>query len=529
MALVAAAVVGFTSRPAEPPGEPLVIPDRYIELLREPAAAAEAPDRGEGARAKRDEGKVGKVGMGSGASGYGMGGGTFGAAPIVPNRAQWSGDDTRSTFAIDVDTGAYAMARRSIREGALPHPDAVRTEEFVNAMVYDLPPPDGAAPFSVSLEGAPNPFVRGHQVLRVGLQGRRVHADRRPVHLTFLVDTSGSMRSSDRLPLAKQGMVHAVAHLGPRDTVAIVTYAGRSEVVLRPTPASDAGQIRAAVDGLEHGGGTAMADGMALAYELAWSSFVAGDENRVIVLSDGDANIGAASPEQILHQLAAHARNGVTLSTVGFGSGNYRDAMMERLADDGDGNYSYVEDLAAAERLFGEDLLATVVTIARDVKVQVEFDPRAVLTYRLLGYENRDVADDDFRDDAVDGGEIGAGHSVTALYDVVLADEPRGTLATVHLRYALPAAGSPVKELTVALPAAALQPSFTAASADLRLAFGVAAFAEKLRGAESTAEVGWDELRQVVERAPHTGPRDDELAALIARAAELSTGEVAAR
>ncbi|MEQ1508242.1 MAG: von Willebrand factor type A domain-containing protein [Myxococcota bacterium] len=438
-----------------------------------------------------------------------------------------SSDDHRSTFAIDVDTGAYAQARRSLREGRLPEPDAVRIEEFVNALTYAYPEPDGTTPFSVSVEGAPNPFVPGHQILRVGLRGRQVHEDRRPVHLTFLVDTSCSMTPADRLPLAKHAIEVAVDHLGPRDTVAITTYAGSTEVVLEATPAASTRVISAAVARLHNEGGTAMADGMALAYQLAWNAFVEGDENRVVVLSDGDANIGADSPEAILDQLSVHARNGVTLSTVGFGTGNYRDAMMEQLADQGDGNYAYVDTADEAERLFGETLLSTVQTIARDVKVQVAFDPHAVRSYRLVGYENRDVADDDFRDDHVDGGEIGAGHTVTALYDVVLADAPSGELATVSLRYAPPGTGGSAREIAVGLPAGALQPSFAAASGDLRLAFGMAAFAEKLRGDDATAAIGWEAILRVVDGAPHAGGRDDELAELIRRAAELSASALA--
>jgi Ca-activated chloride channel family protein len=480
-------------------------------------------------------GGLGARGMGSGASGYGSGGGNFGRyAPISqdvrappPHPMELAARDFQSTFAIDVDTGAYSQARRSLREGALPVPAAVRTEEFVNALTYDYPEPDGAVPFSVSVEGAPNPFVRGHQIVRVGLHGRRPAEDRRPVHLTFLVDTSCSMTDADRLPLAKEAMGDALDHLGPRDTVAIATYAGSTEVVLGATPAAHDAVIRRAIASLSNGGGTAMADGMKLAYDLAWKAYVAGDENRVVVLSDGDANIGAASPEQILKELAGNARKGVTLSTVGFGSGNYRDALMEQLADKGDGNYSYVDSADEARRIFGEDLLSTVQTIARDVKVQVDFDPGAVLAYRLIGYENRDVADQDFRNDQVDGGEIGAGHTVTALYDVVLKDQPAGDLATVHLRYKPPGAEAASKEIAVALPVFAIQPSFAGASSDLRLAFGMAEFAEKLRGAEDASEVGWDAILRIVQGAPHAGDRDEELAELIGLAAKLSPGPVA--
>ena len=340
----------------------------------------------------------------------------YGVNPFLDPR-----QDPLSTFSIDVDTGSYTIARRKLREGGLPPAASVRVEEFVNYFDYSYPTPDGQVPFAVAMEAAPSPFEPDTTLLRVGIQGQTIdQEDRKPIHLVFLVDTSGSMQSADKIGLLKKSLKLLVNNLHEDDTVAIATYAGWTEKVLEPTSAEDTGRIFDALDRLEANGSTAMSSGLQLAYDMAYEQLDDDSVTRVIVLSDGDANVGASSHEEILRQIGDRAREGVTLSTIGFGMGNYKDTTMEQLANKGDGNYYYIDTLEQAEKVFEEDLLGTLFVIAKDVKIQVEFDPKEVESYRLVGYENRDVADKDFRNDAVDAGEIGAGHRVTALYEVKL-------------------------------------------------------------------------------------------------------------
>ena len=424
--------------------------------------------------------------------------------------------DRWSTFAIDVDTGSYTMAKRSLNADRLPAARTVRTEEFLNYFDYEYPEPDTARPepFRVHLEAAPSPYDAGHHLLRVAVQGRRVAARARPpMHLVYLVDVSGSMHFSDKLELAKDSLRFLTASLRAGDTVALCTYAGNVREVLPPTGAWHRERILQAIDDLRASGATAMGSGLELAYRLAARTLVPGHINRVIVLSDGDANVGRTSADDILATIEGQRRLGIQLSTVGFGGGNYRDATMERLADAGDGNYSYVGDLRDARRVFTERVDSLVYTIARDVKVQVEFDPARVVGYRLLGYENRDVRDEDFRDDRVDGGEIGAGHSVTALYDVVLR-EHSASPATVRLRYKA-AQGERAFETVASLPPEAIQPSFAMASDSLRWAAAVAGLAEKLRGSPSATHWDLHEVHRLAETATHGEAEREELLGLI--------------
>ncbi len=434
--------------------------------------------------------------------------------------------DRLSTFSIDVDTASYSIARRKLQSGQLPPTSSVRVEEFVNAQDYGYTAPTGDAPFAVYLEAAPNPFQDGRHVLRVGVKGAEIDSDdRAPVHLTFLVDVSGSMSSHDKLGLAKRSLHELVENLQPQDTVALATYAGHVARVLDPMPvtSSNSRTIHRAIDRLESGGGTGMSSGVDLAYELASSSFVKGEENRVIVLSDGDANIGPSSHTEILRQIKGYSERGITLSTIGFGMGNYKDVMMEQLANNGDGNYFYIDSMAEAQEVFGEDLSGTLQVIAKDVKIQVEFNPEAVYSYRLIGYENRDIADRDFRNDRVDAGEIGAGHTVTALYDVVLADGGEAELATVRLRNKQPGADSPAVEWSTPFPSELLHSGYATAGSDLRLAYGAATFAELLRGSPYGAEVTYSQLYELVADASRRGHAEDaELLALIATAGQLS-------
>ncbi|HET7501260.1 MAG TPA: von Willebrand factor type A domain-containing protein, partial [Kofleriaceae bacterium] len=326
--------------------------------------------------------------------------------------------DHLSTFAADVDTASYTIARRKLNEGTLPPPSAVRVEEFVNYFRYAFPEPAPGTPFSVVMDAAPSPLAPEHAILRVGVATRpRPPAEHKPAHLVFLVDVSGSMSSPDKLPLVKQSLKILTENLGPADSVALVTYAGSTRVVLPPTPIEGRQRILAAIDELGAGGSTAMASGLDLAYDQAMLGRAPGVTSRVIVCTDGDTNVGPTGTQAILRIIAERAKAGITLSTVGFGMGNYKDALMEQLADKGNGNNFYIDSLAAAKRVFQDQLGANLEVIARDVKLQVDFDPRQVARYRLIGYENRAIADHDFRNDAVDAGEIGPGHQVTAMYE----------------------------------------------------------------------------------------------------------------
>jgi Ca-activated chloride channel family protein len=437
--------------------------------------------------------------------------------------------DRYSTFSIDVDTASYTISRRKLQSGQLPPTASVRVEEFVNYFPYEYTPPTGDAPFSVNMEAAPNPFQPGHHVMRVGVQGQLPDLEsREPVHLTFLVDTSGSMSSRDKLGLAQKSLHELVENLEPGDTVALGTYAGSVSKVLGPTDVSrGASKIHDAIDALSAGGGTGMSSGVELAYQMASEAMVQGHENRVIVLSDGDANIGPTSHEEILRTIKRYAEEGITLSTIGLGMGNYKDTMMEQLANQGDGNYFYIDSQKEAKKVFGEDLSGTLQVIAKDVKIQVEFNPDAVMGYRLIGYENRDIADRDFRNDRVDAGEIGAGHRVTALYDVVLRDGYRGAdLATVRMRNKKPGRDSAAVEWETRFPSDLLHDELADAGDDFRLAFGAATFAELLRGSPYVAEVSYSQVWELVDGAKRRGEETHtELLSLIETAGRLSGEE----
>lgn len=437
-----------------------------------------------------------------------------------------SAEDHLSTFSIDVDTASYTIARRKLGEGLLPPAASVRVEEFVNYFDYDYQGPSGDAPFAVNLEAAPHPWEPTHHLVRVGVQGRTLAAGSRPRRLTFLVDVSGSMQSEDKIGLVKQSLHYLVDRLGPEDSIALVTYAGSTRVVLEATPVTRRATIHAAIEALSAGGSTAMASGLGLAYEQASRAYVKGAENRVLVLSDGDANVGPSSYEEILRTVEDYTKQGITLSTLGFGSGNYKDTTMEQIANKGDGNYTYVDSYAEARRVFGEKMGATLDTIARDVKIQVDFDPDAVLAWRLVGYENRDVADRDFRNDKVDAGEVGSGHAVTAVYDVILADDAlsrREPLAEVHIRAKKPGPDSPSREWATTLTARAFQSELRESSADLRRAVAAASFAEILRGSRYAQELRYADVWRLAKSAERRGnERDAELAELIARAGYLA-------
>jgi Ca-activated chloride channel homolog len=424
-----------------------------------------------------------------------------------------------STFSIDVDTGSYSNLRRFLKSGTLPRQDAVRVEEMINYFEYAYAPPaDRSQPFSVHTELAPTPWNGKTHLLRVGLQGWKPQGALPPSNLVFLVDVSGSMGSADKLPLVKSSLKLLVNELGPRDRIALVVYAGASGVVLEPTPGDDKARILAALDRLESGGSTNGAAGIQLAYAMAERAFVRGGINRVLLATDGDFNVGTVDFEQLKDLVEEKRRSGVALSTLGFGTGNYNDHLMEQLADAGNGNYTYVDGLQEARRALVQMRAATLQTIAKDVKIQIEFNPAAVTEYRLIGYENRALKREDFNNDQVDAGEIGAGHSVTALYEVALRgsggeriDALRyqggdgktagsADLAFLRLRYKAPD-GDSSKLIERPITRADLAPTLAAASPSLRFAAAVAGFGQILRGGRYTERYGYADVLRLARGA----------------------------
>ena len=327
-----------------------------------------------------------------------------------------------STFSIDVDTASYANVRRYLNDGQMPPKDAVRIEELVNYFEYDYPQPIGNQPFSVTTEVATAPWNQKHKIVSIGLQGKKVSMeDAPPSNLVFLLDVSGSMNAPDKLPLLKDSLKILVNQLTTKDRVAIVVYAGASGLVLDST--NNRGEILNALNNLNAGGSTNGGQGIKLAYQVALDNFIQGGINRVILATDGDFNVGLTSDNELVSLIETKRRTGIFLSVLGFGTGNTNDSMMEKLADKGNGNYAYIDSQTEARKALGEQVAGTLYTIAKDVKIQVEFNPAKIAGYRLIGYENRLLANRDFNDDKKDAGEIGAGHSVTALYEIVPAGQ----------------------------------------------------------------------------------------------------------
>lgn len=443
-------------------------------------------------------------------------------AHLRPNPWTSTQTDRYSTFGVDVDTASYAVGRRFLEEGRLPPPDSVRVEEYVNAFTYSYPQPS-EGPFAVHLEGAPSPFTAGRHILKVGLQGRHVSKqERKPAHLVFLVDVSGSMIAMDKLPLAQESLRVLVNNLDARDTVALVTYAGEVRDVLPPTPADQRKTIIEAIDELTAGGGTAMGSGFDIAYRHAVRTVSADSVSRVIVLTDGDANLGPnLTAETMLEAVKGYVAEGVTLTVVGMGMGNYRDALLEQLANKGNGQIHYVDRRSEAKRIFQDGLTGTLEVIAKDVKVQLELNPEAVIGYRLLGYENRAIADDQFRDDKVDAGEIGAGHSVTALYEVELAPgAPVESLAVVRVRWKSPH-GQGANEQELSFSRRVLSPDLATATTDLRFAVALAGMADVLRQAPQARNFSLSTVLELAAQATEGRADRTEAVTLIRRAQEL--------
>ncbi|HEY5946938.1 MAG TPA: von Willebrand factor type A domain-containing protein [Kofleriaceae bacterium] len=436
--------------------------------------------------------------------------------------------DHLSTFAADVDTASYTIARRKLEEGTLPPAAAVRVEEFVNYFRYSFAAPPRNTPFAVVMEAAPSPLQAGRHIVRVGVATKAISTlERKPANLVFLVDVSGSMSSPDKLGLAKQSLRILTNNLTENDTVSLVTYAGSTRVVLQPT--SDRAKIQAAIEELESAGSTGMASGIDLAYQQATKGLQPGHIARVIVLSDGDANVGPHTHEDLLKIISGRAKEGVTLSTIGFGMGNYKDELMEQLADKGNGNNFYIDSLDQAKRVFQEQLTSNLEVVAKDVKLQVDFDPAMVARYRLVGYENRDIKDEDFREDKVDAGEVGAGHQVTALYEIELTakgKQANAPLGSIRIRHKQPD-GAKATEAAFPMvggPAA----SFANSSTDFRFAFAVAAFADYLRGGADAEHWSLATIRDMAKNAAGDSQERKELVAMIDKAIQIK-GRTAVR
>jgi Ca-activated chloride channel family protein len=466
---------------------------------------------------------------------------------IVENEFLSVADNPLSTFSVDVDRAAYSNVRGFLRDGQRPPRDAVRIEEMVNYFTYDYPDPSGAQPFSVTTEVASCPWNERHRILLVGLQGRRMKtADLPANNFTFLIDVSGSMMEPDKLPLVKEGLELLVNQLRPKDRVAIVVYAGNAGLVLPSTPGSDKGTILSAMQSLEAGGSTAGGAGIKLAYEVAKENFIDGGNNRVILATDGDFNVGASSDGELEQLIESKRNDRIFLTVLGFGTGNIKDSKMELLADKGNGNYAYVDTLAEARKVLVSEMGATLFTIAKDVKLQIEFNPAKVASYRLMGYENRLLRKEDFNNDAKDAGDIGAGHSVTALYELVMPGDDSGTasvdplkyqttkvtaaspeLLTLKLRYKEPE-GDRSKLLTYTVSDS--HADVTSASNNLRFASAVAEFGMLLRDSKFKGDATYDKARTLAQKSlgrDYEGYRHDFLT-MIADAQKLSQETVAA-
>lgn len=445
---------------------------------------------------------------------------------ISDNGYKTVGQEPLSTFSIDVDKASYSNTRRFLSQGTLPPTDAVRVEEFVNYFSYHYPQPANGDPFAVSTSYFTCPWNPGHQLVHIGVQGKEIATERLPAtNLVFLIDVSGSMESADKLPLLKSGLRLLVDQLRPTDKVSIVVYAGAAGVVLQPTPGNRKDEIIAALDRLQACGSTAGGQGIRLAYATARENFMKEGNNRVILATDGDFNVGASSEGELVRLIEGERADGIYLTVLGFGTGNYKDSKMEQLADKGNGNYAYIDNLLEAKKTLVKEMGGTLLTIAKDVKIQVEFNPAKVKAYRLVGYENRLLNKEDFNDDKKDAGELGSGHTVTAIYEIVPAgsDEVLPTvdslkyqanpgrvtghnneLMTIKLRYKRPSEETSRLITTVV---ADRRQSFDNAGDDVRFAAAVASFGMLLRDSQYK---GNSSFREVLAWARAAKGKDEE-------------------
>jgi Ca-activated chloride channel family protein len=454
-------------------------------------------------------------------------------------------DQPLSTFSIDVDTASYSNARRFLNEGTLPPKDAIRIEEWLNYFSYDYPEPVANEPFSVTSEVSACPWNAAHRLVRLGLQSQHISQAETPArNLVFLIDVSGSMEPANKLPLLKRGLALLAENLRPKDTISIVVYAGASGLALPATSGAERAHVLDALGRLEAGGSTNGGDGIRLAYATARQHFVKGGINRVLLATDGDFNVGTSSEGELQRLIEEQRKSGVFLTVLGFGEGNVKDSTMEMLADKGNGNYAYIDSIAEARKVLVREAGATLITIAKDVKLQVEFNPTQVQSYKLIGYENRLLAKEDFNDDKKDAGEIGAGHAVTALYEIVPKGEKAAApkvdplkyqtapaisaaaasneLLTVNIRYKQPASDTSSKLSRVVIDNGV---PLDKTSPDFRFSAAVAEAALVLRGAPDLPSASLEAARSLAQGALGTDVTGDrhELISLLAKARALST------
>ena len=417
-----------------------------------------------------------------------------------------------STFSIDVDTGSYANVRRFLNNGRLPPKDAVRIEEIVNYFPYSYSLPQDGRPFAVHTQTVDSPWQPEAKLVKIGIQAQdTAKKNLPPANLVFLVDVSGSMNSPDKLPLVKKTLRLLTQQLRPQDKVTIITYASGEKLVLSPTSGKDKDTILRAVNSLEAGGATSGERALRMAYEEAQKAFVKNGINRILLATDGDFNVGVADTETLKSMVAEKRKSGISLSTLGFGTDNYNEEMMEQIADAGDGNYSYIDSEKEAKKVLQHQLTSTLATVAQDVKIQVEFNPATVKEYRLVGYTNRTLRNEDFNNDKVDAGDIGSGHSVTALYEIIpqgktgwladsryqkapAADGSKNEYAYVKVRYKLP--GQSASKL-IEQPVPARSIPLSQADADTRLALAAASYAQHLRGGEYNGKLDWSAIEKM--------------------------------
>lgn len=431
-------------------------------------------------------------------------------------------DQAVSTFSIDVDTGSYTNTRRFLNDGRLPPVDAVRVEEMINYFDYQYPQPNSIHPFSVTTETVDSPWKQNAKLIKIGIQAKDLSTKQLPpANLVFLVDVSGSMDAADKLPLVKQTLRLLTEQLRAQDKVTIITYASGEKLVLEPTAGNQKDKIMAVINALQAGGATAGEQAIQLAYQQAEKAFVKNGINRILLATDGDFNVGITDFSTLKGMVAEKRKSGISLTTLGFGTGNYNEQLMEQLADAGDGNYSYIDNKNEAKKVVQRQLSSTLATVAQDVKIQVEFNPATVKEYRLVGYENRMLKQEDFNNDQVDAGDIGAGHNVTAIYEIIPVGQQgwlndsryqaaaktdtakKSEYAFVNLRYKLP---NQEKSILLSQAVRAESRPLAQANNDTRFAIAVASYAQQLKGGQYNGAMGWDQIIQLAQQSAKPDP-----------------------
>ena len=445
-----------------------------------------------------------------------------------------------STFSIDVDTGSYANVRRFLNDGGLPPEDAVRIEEIINYFPYNYPLPTGTHPFAIHTQTVDSPWQPEAKLIKIGIQAQDLaKKELPPANLVFLVDVSGSMDEPDKLPLVKKTLRILTEQLRPQDKVTLITYADGEALVLPPTSGDNKDEILRAINKLQAGGSTAGESALKMAYEQAQKAYVKNGINRILLATDGDFNVGVSSTDALKSMVAEKRKSGISLTTLGFGTGNYNEDMMEQISDAGDGNYSYIDNEKEAKKVLQHQLTSTLATVAQDVKIQVEFNPATVKEYRLVGYTNRTLRNEDFNNDKVDAGDIGSGHSVTAIYEIIpqgkqgwlnesryqkapAASGGKNEYAFVKVRYKLPGQ-STSKLIEQAVPAISIP--LAQADEDTRLALAAASYAQALRGGEYNGKLDWDAIEQMAKQAKGKDPfgLQEEFVELVKIAKSLSS------